>query len=687
MGKVKLITYGEYYFDFSKQGQVYAANDDFLEISGYTKEDLENGAINFYNLVPEESKEEYLDMIGKEYTGEKPIFIRHPFRLKDGSSIYVLCLGNPVDKDRVQVMITDYSEHMNLRQQYSYSLTELEMQAEKFRLFAVNSDDIFFDYFASEDNLYVTAPNRLDGEPEVIKQATAKHTVREYVHEDDVDEFQRLVDGLKEKASYVKTEFRCNYFEEDYCWYRVVFISVSGDTGSVERIFGKMSSIQDEKKLKRKIHRDNEYINYLLETDSVTGLLNRKSFLKKAQKIISSLDDEKVYAFVYSDIDDFSYVNDNFGFEEGNAMLADFGRIISKTAATVISSRLYSDYFVGLYCADSREEIIKSVEVRNESFAELQKNKYPAVSLQISCGVYFITDKSIDINIAVDNANLARRSVKTNKDIQIGLYARRMRTQKTHEQAIANEIHSAIANRQIEMFIQPKFSLSTRELIGAEALARWRNEDGTYKMPYEFIHVLEKVGYIEDLDFFIYEEVLKTLENWKRLGKKVIPISVNFSRYHVNKPDFADKIIALANNYDVDKSDVEIEITESCFAEDIALFGYMQKLRDDGFKVDMDDFGIGYSTLSVLLKAPVDIVKIDKSFIDNLETSKIDRDYLKNMCALIDLTDKDIIFEGVESEGQARILVDIGYTKAQGWLYDKAQPLKAFNRKYMDILD
>jgi sensor c-di-GMP phosphodiesterase-like protein len=113
------------------------------------------------------------------------------------------------------------------------------------------------------------------------------------------------------------------------------------------------------------------------------------------------------------------------------------------------------------------------------------------------------------------------------------------------------------------------------------------------------------------------------------------------------------------------------------------LFEDMGKLRSMGFKVSIDDFGIGYSTLSVLMKAPVDIVKIDKSFIDNLTRSRVDREFLNNMCKLIETVNKDVIFEGVESEEQAQILSSSGHTKAQGWLFDKAIPLKRFNEKYM----
>ena len=178
--------------------------------------------------------------------------------------------------------------------------------------------------------------------------------------------------------------------------------------------------------------------------------------------------------------------------------------------------------------------------------------------------------------------------------------------------------------------------------------------------------------------------MLKCLAGWQKNGKKLVPISVNFSRKHNNDPDFVTKVSKLAEIYDVDKSLIEIEITESCFTQDVKnLFTNMRKLRENGFKIDIDDFGTGYSSLSVLLEAPVDIVKVDKVFIDDIGNSERSREYINRICSLIQTTRKDIIFEGVETEEQAQILAESGHSMAQGWLFDKAISVDEFNKKYM----
>lgn len=808
MEQIKSVVYGEYFIDFTKGGVVYNANDGFYEISGYTKQDVEDGVVNFFNFVPDEYREKYDALVNEAVKNDKPALIQHPFIKKNGTVIYVLCLGcikKNSNGERGWVIITDHTEHMNLISKYNSSITELDsltsivpggvvifsvdendltvfksndeflnmlgisgditgksfseyisqesfsvlhkricisvsenepvnyefkvrtekeykwfrlygniykysygkplfysvildvtedihlnnellMQAEKFRIIADSSEELFFDYDVDTDRLKLTTNLSrycLDYD-NCVDYYWRDECPKEFVHPKDYERYKSEWQKMLEAPMRGSLEFRTKAYDDDYTWYNMSYVSFQNEHGRISKVFGKIVSIQHLKSLKKKIDKDSEYITYLLETDSLTGLLNRKAFKKKAGQAIMAMEKDYVYGVVYTDINDFSYVNDNFGYEAGNRMLRDFAKLLRDTPTNILGCRLYSDYFIGLYRARTREELLKSIEVRNMNFTNLQKENYPASDIRVSCGIFIIPDRESDITVAIDNANLARRSVKSNSSIICGIYSQRMRMQRAYEQSICSELHSAIANRNIEMFLQPKFHMVERTIIGAEALARWRNLDGSYKMPYEFIPVLEKVGYIDELDFFIYEEVLKTLEQWKKDGLTLVPISVNFSQHHILQPRFVESIVETANKYDVDKSLVEIEITESSFSGDTqALFSDMERLRSYGFKISIDDFGIGYSTLGLLMKAPVDIVKIDKSFIDNIEYSKLDRDFVANLCRLVDTAKKDVIFEGVETDKQANILSASGYSKAQGWLFDKAIPLDKFNKKYM----
>lgn len=808
MGQIKNVVYGEYYIDLKRDCVVYDANDGFFEMSGYNMQDVKSGSLNLFDFIPDECEEEYKDRINDKLGTEYSIYVQHPFVRKNGTTIYVLCLGIPLKEfnyQRYKIVITDYTEHLNLMSEYNSSIKEIDslvsivpggvvifsvydddlkifksndeflkmldmkeeitgtsfseyispesfsvlhkricicvsenvpvnyefkiqmgdeykwfrlygnmykyshgtplfysvilditedihlnnqllMQAEKFQFIADSLEELVFDYDVATDRLKLsTNLSRycLDFE-NCVDYYWRDECPKEFVKPSDYEHYKEEWRKMLEAPMRGSLEFRTKAYDDDYTWYNMNYVSFQNEHGKVSKVFGKIVSIQHLKSLKKKIDKDSEYITYLLETDSLTGLLNRKAFKKKAGKEIINMEKDYVCGLVYTDINDFSYVNDNFGYEAGNRMLRDFAKILRDTPTNVLGCRLYSDYFIGLYKADTEEKLIKSIEDRNRKFTGLQKENYPASDIRVSCGIFIIPDRECDVTIAIDNANLARRSVKSNSSILCGLYSERLRTQRAYEQSICSELHSAIINRHIEMFLQPKFHMSERTIIGAEALARWRNLDGSYKMPYEFIPVLEKVGYIDELDFFIYEEALKTLAQWKKDGLQLVPISINFSQHHISQPHFVESIASAADKYDVDKSMLELEVTESSFSGDTKeLFKDMERLRSYGFKISIDDFGIGYSTLGLLMKAPVDIVKIDKSFIDNIEHSKVDRDFVENICRLVNTASKDVIFEGVETEQQADILSASGYSKAQGWLFDKAISIDKFNEKYM----
>ena len=672
------------YIDPERNGILLECDEEFFHITGYCNDDVKENGITLPMLFTENNRKVAAEIMTESSMRGKAFCVRVPLLRKDGSEVFVHCTADMRDKSRVRVIVCECGCRSVVDHAHSTLLRKISEQEQKLQMIAENTNDVYYDYDIENDVMHLTVSiTRYNVDYDNCIYGYMKEKMyKEFIHPDDLENVVKEFHKASTMPCKGKVEFRTMAYDDDYCWYQCAYISFADENGKVNKFFGRLSSIQNLKNLNTKVDSDSEYISYLLATDQLTGLLNRKGFNRRAESELSTRDEKSVYCLVYSDINDFSYVNENFGYEAGNKMLKDFAVCLEKGSTFVIGCRIYSDFFITLCKADTRDELIKSVEKQNVSFTELQKKRYPASDIRISCGMYVIPSTGdVEINTAIDNANLARRSVKHSSSILCGIYSQRMRMQKLYEQSICNELHAAIANRKIEMFLQPKFHLETRTIIGAEALARWRNDNGTYKMPFEFIPVLEKVGYIDELDFFIYGEVLSTLEKWKHDGLDLIPLSVNFSQHHITQPRFVENIIRTAEHYDVDNSNVEIEITESSFSGDTQmLFSVMEKLRGSGFKVSI---GIGYSTLSVLMNAPVDIVKIDKSFIDNIEKNKNDRDFVATMCSLIDTAKKDVIFEGVETDAQAAILCQSGYTKAQGWLFDKAIPLADFEKKYM----
>lgn len=810
---VREISYGSYVADFSDNGVIRSANEDFCRITGYSAEKISAGDVTFFDLIPEPDREEYLRLVGQIQKKNGGV-LEHRIKCSDGRLIHVMCIGQDFTDENghncADIKICDITDDILLQNKLMHSKRELDAlldnvpggvvlyeisdqmlkvveandeyyrilgytdrsqhpgtvghlmkngdlpkfmaaakdsfksrttftfelkitrfdnkrcwikfygkffdysengdplvygvilditenkkfqqavlnQSERFRIIAENTDEIYFDYDVVNDVMTLTnCINRYGEDDNIIRNFWNELKCKDFVYPDDFEDYTQKWVELCAAPQSGRVEFRTKAYDDDYTWYRMPFVSVANELGEVTNVYGRLFSIDHFKELKNTVDKDKAEIERLSTTDSVTGLLNRKAFKEKtAQELNEHFDSQMCYGIVYSDINDFSYVNDNFGFEAGNQMLYDFAQVIRQNKNSVYACRIYSDYYVGLYKAENREKLIEAIKLRNDTFTAEQKKKYPASDIHISCGLYLVTTPDIDVTIAMDNANLARRSVKGSKDVPCGIYSERMRKQRSHEQTIASELKSAISDGYLELFLQPKFDLNTRSIIGAEALSRWRNPDGTYKLPYEFINVLENVGYIVELDMYIFEQVLQTMARWKSLGKKLMPISINFSRLHNNYSNFVDKVTELTDKYCIDRNLIEIEITESCFTQDVnTLFSNMKKFRERGFKIDIDDFGMGYSSLSVLLNAPVDIVKVDKVFIDNIASSAQARAYINQICKLIDTTKKDIIFEGVETEQQAVILANGGHKMAQGWLFDKAISVNEFEKKYMDI--
>ncbi len=418
--------------------------------------------------------------------------------------------------------------------------------------------------------------------------------------------------------------------------------------------------------------------------DVVTGLMNFSSFKPEIASYLQKRDKSRTAAVIYFDINNFTYINDNFGFLAGNQILYDTAKLILSNASIMASTRIHSDLFAAVIEGSSEQALLKKINKIEKVFFVINYQKYPRSDLNISIGVYFLKDDDTNARIAIDNANLARRHIKGARHKNICVFEDVFREQKVAEQKIRSTIHQAIVDGEIEAFLQPKFSCSRMEIIGAEALARWRNPDGTYKQPFVFIPTLENAGYIVDLDFEIFRQVLSLIRNWLDNGIEPVPISVNFSRVHNNYPDFVEKVKKLTEKFGVDPKYIEIEITESIIAKNPeTTIKNIAEFAKYGFKVDMDDFGTGYSSLSFLRNAPIDIVKIDKAFVDQVLESPKDKEYVRQLCKLIEFTGKDVLFEGVEKPEQAEFFESCGFDMAQGWLFDKAMPISEFNQKYM----
>ncbi len=429
--------------------------------------------------------------------------------------------------------------------------------------------------------------------------------------------------------------------------------------------------------------KDQDLITELSDRDRLTGLYNVDAFKKEAQMMADGLAEDDMLVMVFTDINNFAYINDTYGQEAGDTLLRDFGKYLGKRPN--VSCRIYSDFFMTLGVAKPGNLEYSAILSANSKFERQTKKKFPLSNIKLSSGLFMFRPEECDIDTAMDNANMARKACKQNGDVGCVVYDETMRKTREQEQKFVGGLQSAIANGEFRLYLQPKFRLDTREVIGAEALSRWITPDGVVHYPDEFIPMFEKQGQIVQVDFFIYEQVLRLMNRWKNDGRKLMPVSVNFSRLNIHHDNFVDELKKLAQFYNISTDVIEIEITESAISSnDDDMIRVLAELRDNGFVVDMDDFGTGMSSLNMLLNAPVDIVKVDKSFLNN-SLEKKHRKYIEYLAGLIAAADKEVIFEGVENEEQANFLIEAGYYNAQGFLFDVPIEAPEFERKYVYV--
>ncbi len=423
-----------------------------------------------------------------------------------------------------------------------------------------------------------------------------------------------------------------------------------------------------------------------MNKDRISGLMKFEDFLAEAQYVIR--DEERNFLILAFDISDFHYVNNQFGYDTGDAVLRDMAEGISSMGDfVVLSCREYSDHFICLcrcngYTPEMVEEKLQLCKKTALNIAESRIEGFP---LNLNFGLYYINDRDEYIISAVDKANVARRTGKGNYSIPCVVYSEHLMDMKENSAKIIPVFDDSFRSKRILVFLQPKICSETRKIIGAEALSRLVDKDGKIIPPSSFIPALEKTGKIVDLDFYVLNFVLKLIRSWLDKGIEPVPISFNLSRIHFYNDNLVENIRELTDRYDIPAKYVEIEVTESVFFEEEHLIiDKVEKLRSHGYKVSVDDFGAGYSSLNLIGILPVDIVKLDRGFVKDSLKTKRGNDIIKGLIKILNEIELDIVCEGVETAEEEKIISAYGCKEVQGFLYDKPIPVTEFEKKYLE---
>jgi len=418
--------------------------------------------------------------------------------------------------------------------------------------------------------------------------------------------------------------------------------------------------------------------------DRLTGVNNIEVFMIKGADIIKKVNENNYCALAYADIMGFAHVNESLGFEAGDNLLINFASIISSEPTVECVCRVHSDLFACIFLTPNKDEFMKAIDRIAARYYEYQNHCYSTAGCRINVGIYHIDSPDRDMASAFDFANLARKNAKLLTGRHISFFSEEMRNERNMEQDITSSLAGALEAGDIKAYLQPKVDMRVGQVVGAETLIRWNDGKGGVNLPDTFIPALEKHGSIVELDFFAFEETLKLLRKWKYEERKPIRVSVNFSRKHNALPNFIERVVSLTEKYGIDPKEIEIEVTESCLAADSRImYKNLEKLKAMGYVISMDDFGTGYSSLDILLSSPVDVIKIDKSFLYKLGSGELSKEYIVKICELIRTTGREIVFEGVENQEQVDFLLENGVYMGQGFFFNRAIPPEEFETLYL----
>lgn len=421
--------------------------------------------------------------------------------------------------------------------------------------------------------------------------------------------------------------------------------------------------------------------------DRLTGLLSFNEFIQIAEEEIRLNNRENgFFALVSTDFSKFKDINTVYTYSDGDKLIRELSDVFLAQDECVYACRPYSDHVVGLFFIenDSMEAAINRLVVIEEDFCKRNKKNFPKVSIHLNIGVYRIRDKGEEITSALDKANLARRSVKGNYSVPYALYTKKLQRMKEAESRLIPIFEKALEDKSILVYFQPKINVKEGRIQGAEALTRLLDEDGSVIPPDLFIPVLEESGKVLDLDWYVMRYVFSEIRKWLDEGKHVVPVSVNLSKIHFYHDKLVDNIVQEFESYGFSPDLVEFEVTESVFVEEADLIiKEISRLRSHGFKVSVDDFGSGYSSLNMIGTLPVDIIKLDKQFVKNCLGNQRGKSIIKGLIDILNQIDMEIVCEGIETKEEERTVYEFGCDSMQGFLYDKPIPVSEFVDKYI----
>jgi diguanylate cyclase (GGDEF)-like protein/PAS domain S-box-containing protein len=488
-----------------------------------------------------------------------------------------------------------------------------------------------------------------------------------YIHAEDKPIVEKQInEHVTSHTGFYEVECRIKTALNTYKWVHIIGKASYDEMGLATRVTGSMTDISE-----KKLHE--EKMKHIAYFDELTNIPNRH-FLKKTTNQLCHK--ETKMAMIYLDIDNFKYVNESFGHDYGDWVIIQISKILKDMVnEKVFIAKMNGDEFVILLIGeDDKDEIAQFIKkMRNKLKKPFSKGDIK-FSLTFSMGVAMYPQDGENFDEILMNADTARNKSKEEGTNRYTFFDKKFKDLLLEKMRIESKLRTGIKNKEFVLYYQPQLDIKNNKIKGFEALIRWIQEDGTIIPPSDFIPVAEETGLIIPIGKWVIEEVCEFIKRLSRLGYDDFYVAANVSVVQLNQEEFIDEVERIVKASKINPKRLHLEITETILMESIEMhLDKFMKLKDLGVSLSLDDFGKGYSSLTYLKKLPINILKVEKAFIDDISENKNMTASIINLGHSLNL---EVVAEGVESENQFDYLRENNCDIIQGYLISKPIPEK-----------
>ena len=559
---------------------------------------------------------------------------------------------------------------------------ELIEREKKYMLAIDGSNDIIWEWNLENNVVFISEKwTSMTGYP-LDENINRLDFMKKIIHEDDlVNACSSLKNYIEGKVICYQSEFRIKIKNDTYKWLFVRAKGLRDEANKIIKLSGSITDISDRKVI-------DEEIKHRAYYDFLTNLPNKllaTDILEKTMKNYKV--NKKKGAIIFIDLDDFKRVNDTLGHHYGDQLLKIIAEVIKLTFdKNDTVARLGGDEFlIIMNDLKGKEDIILSCDKLLKIFKKTFEVGERHIYITASMGITIFPGDSNNIDTLLINADAAMYKAKETGKNKYCFFDEKINSKLKRTGEIVKYLRQAIKENELEIYYQPQIDSHKRTIVGLEALLRWNSNEIGSVSPCEFIPIAEETGLISNIGEWVIKNVCKQIKQWEFNCKISMNVSVNISSIQLQDENFVEKIKQIVYENDIDPRLIELEITETSLMNNIDKgMDILSELKGNGFKVALDDFGTGYSSLKYLKTLPIDNLKIDKAFIDNITINKKDEEMVKGIIQLAHNLNLKVIVEGVETKEQYDLLENINSNIIQGYYFSRPVPPKEIERMMLN---